>query len=60
VYVDGRRVRTFRKAGRLRATVDLRGKRKTTVKVRVVARTTRGKTLRETRTYRTCTARAKK
>jgi ABC-2 type transport system ATP-binding protein len=57
VYVDGRRVTTIRRGGRLRATVDLRGKRKMTVKVRVVARTTRAKTLRETRTYRTCTAR---
>jgi hypothetical protein len=42
-----------------RATVDRRGKRGKTVKVRVVARTTRGKTLRDTRTYRTCAARKK-
>jgi ABC-2 type transport system ATP-binding protein len=56
VYVAGKQVRTYRRNGRLRATVDLRGRARSAVKVRVVARTTRGKTLRETRTYRTCTA----
>jgi ABC-2 type transport system ATP-binding protein len=58
VYVAGKPVKTFRRGGRLRAVVDLRGKARSTVKVRVVAKTTRGKTLRETRTYRTCSARS--
>jgi ABC-2 type transport system ATP-binding protein len=60
VYVAGRRVKVVRRGNRLRAVVDLRGTQKSTVKVRVVARTRKGKTLRDTRTYRTCTAKAKK
>jgi ABC-2 type transport system ATP-binding protein len=56
VTVAGRRVKTFRKGGRMRAVVDLRGRASSSVTVRVLARTTRGKKLRETRTYRTCTA----
>jgi ABC-2 type transport system ATP-binding protein len=54
VYVAGKRVKTFRRGGRVRAVVDLRGRAKSTVKVRVVARTARGKAQRETRTYHTC------
>ena len=60
VTVDGRRVKVRRRAGRLRAVVDLRGRKKQRVKVKIVARTRGGKVLRETRTYRTCTAKKKK
>jgi ABC-2 type transport system ATP-binding protein len=54
VTVAGKRVKTFRRAGRLRATVDLRGRTRSKVKVRAVARTVGGRTLRDTRTYRIC------
>ena len=54
VFVDGRRVKVRRRAGRLRAVVDLRGRRKQRVRVRIVARTRGGKVVRDTRTYRTC------
>ena len=53
VTVDGRRVRVLR-GRRLTAQVNLRGLPKGTVRVRVVARTTTGRVVRETRTYRTC------
>ena len=43
VFVDGRRVKVRRRAGRLRAVVDLRGRRKQRVRVRIVARTRGGK-----------------
>ncbi len=59
VFVAGKPVKVRREAGRLRATVDLRGQARKTVTVRVVARTTRGRTVRETRTYRTCMARTR-
>ena len=39
VWVNGKRVKVRRRAGRLRAVVDLRGQRKQRVKVRIVART---------------------
>jgi hypothetical protein len=39
-----------------RAVIDLRGKPKGTVKVKVTAKRT-GRTVRETRTYRTCASR---
>ena len=55
VFVEGKRVKVRRRGGRLRAIVDLRGRHKQRVKVRIVAKTRSGKTLRETRTYRTCT-----
>jgi ABC-2 type transport system ATP-binding protein len=55
VTVAGRRVKV--KHGR--AMIDLRGKPKTTVTVRVTA-TRKGKTVRETRRYRTCTPKAKR
>ena len=55
VFVEGKRVKVRRRAGRLRAIVDLRGRHTQRVKVRIVAKTRSGKTLRETRTYRTCT-----
>jgi hypothetical protein len=54
VYVNGKRVRVFRRGGRLRAVVDLRGLPKRTVRVRVRGVTTRGRRVTETRTYRTC------
>jgi sulfoquinovosidase len=57
VWVDGRRVRVRRHGGRLRAVVDLRGKREGIYRVRIVAVTKRGRRVRATRTYRTCTLR---
>jgi ABC-2 type transport system ATP-binding protein len=57
VTVGGRRVPVRRRHGRLIAIVDLRGRPRQTVKVRVVARTRSGRTIRETRRYHTCTAR---
>jgi ABC-2 type transport system ATP-binding protein len=60
VFVGGKRVKVRRRAGRLRAIVDLRGRRKQRVKVRIVARTRSGKTRRDTRVYRTCTPKRKK
>src|SRR4029079_17125103 len=39
VSVNGKRVKTFRKAGRVRSKIDLRGRTRSTVKVKVVART---------------------
>lgn len=58
ILVNGRTVRTLKARGtrRLTARIDLRGLPKGRVTVRVVARTTRGRTLVETRTYRTCAA----
>ena len=53
VTVAGKRVRV-RKG---RAVIDLRGMPKRTVKVKVVAKR-KGKTVRETRVYQTCTARS--
>jgi ABC-2 type transport system ATP-binding protein len=55
VTIAGKRVKV--KKGR--ATIDLRGKPKGTVKVKVSVRRG-GKTVRETRTYRTCTAKIKR
>jgi hypothetical protein len=54
VWVDGKRVRVRRSGGRLRATVVLRGKRRGTYRVRIVAVTRSGRKVRATRTYRTC------
>jgi hypothetical protein len=54
VYVDGKRVKVRRRPGRLTAVVDLRGKRKKTVRVRVRAITRSGTIVRDTRRYRTC------
>jgi alpha-glucosidase (family GH31 glycosyl hydrolase) len=56
VTVDGKRVRTFARGGRLRARIDLRGRAKGASTVRVVARV-KGKTVRQTRTFRRCTKR---
>jgi hypothetical protein len=55
VYVNGRRVRVV-SGKRLRAPVDLRGLPKRTVRVTVMGRTRRGRTIRRTRTYHTCVA----
>ncbi len=60
VTVAGRRVKVFRKRGRIRARIDLRGRAPQRVRVKVVARTTRGKVLRDTRVYRTCVPTKKK
>ncbi len=57
VTVAGRRVKVRRSGGRLKAVVDLRGKAAGRVTVRIVARTTRGKTVRSSRVYRTCVRR---
>jgi ABC-2 type transport system ATP-binding protein len=48
------RVKVHRRHGRLRATIDLRGRQRRRVTVRIVSRTTRGRVLREKRVYRTC------
>lgn len=55
VTVNGRRVRVVRRAGRLTAVIDLRGRSSRRVTVRVRARTTSGRSVTETRTYRPCT-----
>ena len=54
VTVAGRRVKVVRRKGRLVARVNLRGRRKARYVVRVVARTSQGRTIRERRAYRTC------
>jgi pimeloyl-ACP methyl ester carboxylesterase len=54
VYVDGRRVKVRRAGRRLVAVVDLRGVGRRVVVVRTVARTRKGRVVRETRRYRTC------
>ncbi len=56
VFVNGKRVRVLR-GRRLRARIDLRGLPKGRVEVKVVARAADGRTVRETRRYRTCTPR---
>jgi len=53
IFVDGRRVRVL-KGRRLRAMVDLRGKRVGTFKVELAVRVGAGRTLIGTRRYRTC------
>jgi outer membrane protein assembly factor BamB/plastocyanin len=55
VSVNGKRVKVFRRKGRLRAIVDLRGLPRGRFTVRVVGVTTRGRRVRQTRVYRTCT-----
>ncbi len=57
VRVDGRAVRVRRVRGRLRASIDLRPRTRSIVRVRIVGRTARGRVVRSTRTYRPCTAR---
>lgn len=57
VKVEGKRVKVRVRGRRLTARVNLAGLRKGAAKVSVVARTTSGRVVRETRTYRTCTKR---
>jgi ABC-2 type transport system ATP-binding protein len=57
VYVAGQRVKVRGRHGRLRAIIDLRGRPKQRVKVRIVAKRRSGKVVRETRRYRTCATR---
>lgn len=57
VVVAGRRVPVRRTGGRLTARVDLRGGKRARVVVRVVGRSRAGRTVRQTRTFRTCTRR---
>ena len=54
VTVAGRRVRVTRRGGRLRARVNLRGRKSGRYTVRIVARTRGGKVVRSKRVYRTC------
>ena len=54
VFVNARRVRVLRGRERLRAPVDLRGLPRGFARVVIVARTTKGRTLVQTRRYRTC------
>ena len=54
VTVAGKRVKVFRRGGRLRARVDLRGRQPQRVRVKIRAVTTRGRVVRDTRVYRTC------
>jgi ABC-2 type transport system ATP-binding protein len=60
VTVAGKRVKVFRRGGRVRARVNLRGRVAQRVRVKVVARTTKGQVLRDTRVYRTCVPTRKK
>jgi hypothetical protein len=53
VFVNGRRVAT-RKGARLTAPVDLKGFTKGRYAVKITARTSDGRTVTETRRYRTC------
>jgi hypothetical protein len=54
VTVGGRRVRVVRRRGRLVAVIDLHGMEGRRVRVRISARTSRGRTLRAVKTYRPC------
>jgi hypothetical protein len=54
VTVDGKRVRVRKGRRHHTARIDLRGKPKKVVVVRIVSRTRSGKVVRETRRYRTC------
>jgi hypothetical protein len=54
VTVAGKPVAVRRTPGRLTVRIDLRGTHRSTVSVKVVARTLRRHTVRETRRYRTC------
>lgn len=54
VRVDGRRVRVSRRAGRLTAVVDVRGRARRFVRVTVAGRSKDGRVIREARSFRTC------
>lgn len=57
VVVGGRAVRVRRRAGRLEAVVDLRGRARGVVRVRIRAVSRSGRTVTRARSYRTCLAR---
>ncbi len=57
VRVGGRRFRVRRSGGRLRARIDLRGRRSGRVTVRIAGRSRSGKSLRRVRVVRVCPAR---
>jgi alpha-D-xyloside xylohydrolase len=54
VYVNGKRARVMRGRVRFRARIDLRGLPRMRVRVRVVVKTNRGRTLVRHRSYTTC------
>ncbi len=54
VTVNGRRAPVRRRGGRLVARIDFRSVGTARPRVRIVARTSRGRTIRRTRTYRRC------
>jgi hypothetical protein len=54
VKVAGKKVETTRRNGRLTAKVDLRKFKQASFQVVVTGRTAKGRSIRETRTYRTC------
>ncbi len=56
VTVEGREVAVRRRAGRHTAAIDLRGTRRTTVRVRITVRYADGGTHTSVRRYRTCRA----
>jgi hypothetical protein len=56
VRINGKKVRVRRSKGRLVATVSLRKRAGKKLKVTIVRRTSRGKTVRSARTYRVCAA----
>ena len=58
VTVGKRRIATRRRSGRLTAVVDLRGLRRTQVRVVALLRLAGGRTVRHVRIYRTCSRRA--
>ncbi len=60
VYVGKRKARTVRGKALRSARIDLRGLPKGTVRVKVVARTARGRTVEQVRRYRTCTAKKRR
>jgi beta-glucosidase len=55
VTYAGRRAKTTRRRGRVRARIDLRRLPRRSVTVRVRGRSASGKALRQTRVFRTCT-----
>jgi ABC-2 type transport system ATP-binding protein len=54
LFVNGRRVAMQRRHGRLVGVARLRGRSGSRVRVRVVAKTAKGRTLRQTKRYRRC------
>jgi hypothetical protein len=54
ITLNGKPLRVFRRAGRLRSVVDLRGLPRGRYAVKIVAETVRGQTIKGKRRYRTC------